>query len=582
MATKSARSAKRNQRASPQQPVHHGFRGWCATHPRLLFGLLSAVWVLLLYRNALLSPFVYDDISQVQQNPALLSWAGVLRYWSHAVPFTSTFLGSGGSYYRPIYWLSLGVDRALWGIHAPGFHFTNLAVHWANGLLVFLLWRELRVSLLISAAASLLWLCLPINSEVVIWIAARAYSLMACALLLGLLCAEWYLRARKPLALACYFVAGLCALLAHEEGILLLPLTLLLPHFFPTDHLERAPRRAFLPLCATGIGAAAVYFLLRHAAGGKSGPGSSSLLTIGLAFLKYLQWMVLPVRMSVERSTDLPVSRISFPAVGAILLVLLLLGVIVWLRYRSREAATGLLWMCLALLPFCGIVFIYQGMAERFDYVASLGFALAIAALAYRERGHWRDLVLGCVVLWALWGVWRLEARVDAWRDPATLYEASLKATPRSVGMLVNLGDIYLQRGDTGPAKDAYERALSLRPDYIGAMINLGAVYQQMGDRAAAAREYQRAISLAPAEEGAYANLGALLFAEGKADQAIQQFTKATELNPSDATAYYDLGAIYQNLGQRDQAIRMYQKVLALRPNDPETLANLARLRGGK
>ncbi len=580
MPSRTTSNAKRKQKAPSRRLAPRGFRAWCEGHPRVLFALLSAVWVLLLYRQALLSPFVYDDISQVQQNTALLSWTGVLRYWSHAVPFSSTFLGSGGSYYRPLYWLSLGLDRALWGIRAAGFHLTNLVLHWVNGLLIFLLWRKLRISVLISAAASLLWLCLPINSEVVIWIAARAYSLTTCALLLGLLCAQWYLGSRRPVALACYFVAGLCALLAHEEGILLVPLTLLVGYCF--SGLERAARRAWLSLSGTGIGAAAVYFLLRHAADGRSGPGASSPLVIGLAFLKYLQWMVLPLRMSVERSTDLPRSRISFSALGAMLIVLLLLGGIVWLRRRSREAAAGLLWMCLALLPFCGIVFIYQGMAERFDYVASLGFALAVAALAYRERGRWRDPVLGCVVLWALWGVWRLEARVDDWRDPATLYEASLKATPRSVGMLVNLGDTYLQRGDPEPARNAYQRALTLRPGYVGAMINLGAVYQQMGDRTAAAREYQRAIALAPAEEGAYANLGALLFAEGKPDQAIQQFTKAIALNPTDATAYYDLGAIYQNLGQRDQAIRMYQKVLALRPNDPETLANLARLQGGR
>lgn len=591
MPTKSTRSAKRLQSTQAQSPARPGLRSWCAAHPQLVFALLSALWVLLLYRNALRSPFVYDDISQVQQNTALLSWRGVLRYWLHAVPFTSTFLGSGGSYYRPLYWLSLGVDRSIWGLHAAGFHLTNLALHWLNGLLAFILWRRLRISLLISAAASLLWLCLPINSEVVIWTAARAYSLMACALLLALLCAQWYLRSRRAAALALYFIAGLCALLAHEEGILLLPLTLLLVYFttaddHPTGLPKPPPPRAAWTLCVTAIAAAAVYLLLRHAAGGKSGSGPSSALAIGLAFLKYLAWVVLPIRMSVERSTDLPVSRVSLAAIGALLLVLLFLGGIVWLRKRSREAATGLLWMAVALLPFCGIVFIYQGMAERFDYLASLGLTLAVAALAYRERGRSKDLVrdlvsdlvLGCVVLWALWGIWRLEARVNDWRDPAELYQASLQATPRSVGMLVNLGDTWLQRGDPAAARDAYLQALAIRPDYVGAIINLGAAYQQTGDRAAAAREYQRAITLAPAEEGAYADLGALLFAEGKADEAIRQFSKAVALNPSDATAYYDLGAIYQNTGQRDQAIRMYQRVLALKPNDPETLANLARL----
>jgi tetratricopeptide (TPR) repeat protein len=283
--------------------------------------------------------------------------------------------------------------------------------------------------------------------------------------------------------------------------------------------------------------------------------------------------------MSVERSTDLPANRLSLAAIGAIALVLVLVAAIVWLRKRSPEVAAGLLWMTVALLPFCGFVFIYQGMAERFDYLASLGFALAAAAVAYREQGRWRDVALGCVVLWALWGVWRLEARVEEWRDPETLYEASLRATPRSAGMLVNLGDTYLQRGDAQQARRLYEQALAVDPSYVGAIINLGAAYQQLGDRAAAEREYERAIALAPSAEGAHADLGALYFADGRTDAALQQLIKATKLNPSDATAYYDLGAIYQNTGRREDAERMYEKVLALRPNDPDTLRNLARLK---
>jgi tetratricopeptide (TPR) repeat protein len=549
-------------------------RSWFAAHPTALFALVSALWVLLLYRHALAAPFVYDDISHVQQNTALLSWRGVFGYWAHAVTFTSSFRGSGGSSYRPLYWLSLAVDRAIWGLNPAGFHFTNILLHWANGVLAFLLLRKLRVSLLVSAAATLLWLCLPINSEAVVWVAARAYLLMGCALLASLLAAQWYLRSGKMLGVGLFALATLVALLAHEEGILILPLMLLVAYV-----IDRAPRREWLVLCGAAGGAAVVYFLLRRAAVTPSGEGQASPWATGIAFLKYLRWMVLPVGMSVERSTDLPANRLSLAAMGAIALVLVLLAAIVWLRKRSPEVAAGLLWMTVALLPFCGVVFIYQGMAERFDYLASLGFALAAAAVAYREQGRWRDVALGCVVLWALWGVWRLEARVEEWRDPETLYEASLRATPRSAGMLVNLGDTYLQRGDAQQARRLYEQALAVDPSYVGAIINLGAAYQQLGDRAAAEREYERAIALAPSAEGAHADLGALYFADGRTDAALQQLIKATKLNPSDATAYYDLGAIYQNTGRREDAERMYEKVLALRPNDPDTLRNLARLK---
>ena len=37
--------------------------------------------------------------------------------------------------------------------------------------------------------------------------------------------------------------------------------------------------------------------------------------------------------------------------------------------------------MGIGLLPFCGIVFLYQGMAERYTYVASVGLALLVVML---------------------------------------------------------------------------------------------------------------------------------------------------------------------------------------------------------
>jgi protein O-mannosyl-transferase len=147
-----------------------------AHHSGLWFAIVSACWVALLYRHVIGAGFVYDDVAQIQDNPALTSWHSVREYARHAVPFNNEFRGIGGSFYRPLFWFSLSLDRALWGLNATGFHLTNLLLHWANGLLAFLLLKRSHVSILLSGAVCIIWLGLPINTEVVAWISGRSIA----------------------------------------------------------------------------------------------------------------------------------------------------------------------------------------------------------------------------------------------------------------------------------------------------------------------------------------------------------------------------------------------------------------------
>src|SRR5580704_6419217 len=152
--------------------------------------------MLFLYRGVIHAPFVYDDIDQIQKNASLLHLRTTLQYFHSAVPFTDNLRGFGGSFYRPFFWLSLAVDQKVWGLNPTGFHTTNIVLHWMVGLLGFFLLRRLRASVLVSAMSSLLWLGLPINSEVVAWVSGRSYSLMAIFLFLALLSSDWYLRSK--------------------------------------------------------------------------------------------------------------------------------------------------------------------------------------------------------------------------------------------------------------------------------------------------------------------------------------------------------------------------------------------------
>ncbi|HEY0263082.1 MAG TPA: hypothetical protein VGC07_01040, partial [Granulicella sp.] len=147
--------------AGKQSTRTASLRAWFTNEENLAFLLLAAVWIALLYGRALAAPFVYDDLDGVVNNPSLQSWhAFAARFPRAPVDFTTSLRGGGGSTYRPLYWLSLALDRRLWQLNPAGFHLTNLLLHLAVGCAGFRLLRSLRVALTPAALTVLIWLSL--------------------------------------------------------------------------------------------------------------------------------------------------------------------------------------------------------------------------------------------------------------------------------------------------------------------------------------------------------------------------------------------------------------------------------------
>jgi Flp pilus assembly protein TadD len=316
--------------------------------------------------------------------------------------------------------------------------------------------------------------------------------------------------------------------------------------------------------------------------------------------------------MSIERSSNTPQNSLSIQAILAWAGMLGIVGIAIIVRRKQPLIAAGLAWMWIALAPFCGLVPIYQGMAERFLYFASAGLALVVIAVAFSIPRHARPIALSIVAIWIIWSAWRLQSRLVDWADPASLYQSSLKGSPHSTKLFYNLGAVSEKRGDlvradlsyqsvlglqpeyepaiaglgnirlrlSDPkgAADLYRKALAIKPDDVSALTNYAASLAALGDLDNAEVQYKRAIALAPAKDDAYCGLGVILFREGDSLGAMLQFMKAQRAYPLDATPYYDLGGVYQKLGKLDAAAGFYRKALELSPGDADTIAALRSL----
>src|SRR5437868_3813496 len=92
---------------------------------RLLPYFVLVLWTGLIYVRAIPHPFVYDDQPQILRNPSIQNLSGTLEYFRHGVDFNNEFNSNAGKFYRPVFWLSLWADYAVWGPNPAGFHATN-------------------------------------------------------------------------------------------------------------------------------------------------------------------------------------------------------------------------------------------------------------------------------------------------------------------------------------------------------------------------------------------------------------------------------------------------------------------------
>jgi protein O-mannosyl-transferase len=538
--------------------------------------VLLFCWVILLYWQAFTAPFVYDDLSIIQKNSTITSLRSALTYFRAAVPYSTDFPGPAGFYYRPLIWLSFALDRGLWGLFAPGYHLTNILLHWLNGWLGFLLLRRLSVPLLPALGTCLIWLALPVNSEVVAWTSARSHCLVFSFVLLALLSCCWYVQTRRAAALAGYFICALSALLTHELGLVLLPFSAIV-----LTVLNGWRTRTFVPVLSLALAANVLYAVMRHQAGGTSPATFRSVWPVGLSYLKYLGWLLLPLRMSIERSTDTPPPTFSFASILALVLLSGAIAAAIVLRKKAPDTVSGLAWALLALLPVSGLAFLYQGMAERYDYMASGGLVFAAVSLHAHAARHrpLQNAIAVCLVAWTLCGAVRLYSRLGDWSTETKLYQSSLEATPRSWILLLNLGNAYLQRGDLAHAVSTYEQALRVKPDASKAIANLGAALEMGGDFAGAEQQFRRALALDPNQPDIYSDLGTVVYEQGRMNEAATLFRKAISLNPRDATSYFNLGVLYAHAGHAEIAARMYEQALQINPEYPDAVRALRLLR---
>ena len=116
---------------------------------------------------------------------------------------------------------------------------------------------------------------------------------------------------------------------------------------------------------------------------------------------------------------------------------------------------------------------------------------------------------------------------------------------PASNPILVNLGVVLEQRGETDVAEAFYLRAVQQSTPPPQAHKNLGDLAYRRGDEAGARAHYERAVRLDPAlGDDTYLKLGELAYTDGDSEGARELWQRALELNPGNEVVRTNLALV--------------------------------------
>ncbi len=542
-----------------------------------------------IYGQTITHAFVnYDDNMYVMENMNVQ--AGLtLKSIEYA------FVTEKALYFHPLTWMSLMLDHDLYGMHAGGYHITNLILHTASSVLLFLALRLLTGAFWPSAAVAALFAVHPLNVESVAWVAERKGVLSAFFWMLALGAYGRYVRRGGALRYAAVAVAFLGGLMS-KPMMLTLPCALLLLDCWPLDRVtlaeplavtaKKATRLAVekIPLFLLTALSALSTFVMQSRGHNIDVAGKVSLATrCANAMVIYVLYLLQTLWPSgLAAFYPYPDTRPLWQ-VGGAALVLATVTLFALSQMRRRPyLIVGWLWYLGTLAPVIGLVRIGDfSHADRYTYIPSLGLYFMAAWGVADLATAWKlpksvvaaasGAALAALALCA--GV-----QTSHWKNDWTLFSHAVDVGQESCVAYTNMGMAAKDQGRRDDAEKYLKRALELNPKYIAAINHLALLAMDEERREDAAAYLKQALELDSAEPNALNNLGLLDMELGHYDEARECLNKVLQVRPDDINALNNLGKLSMDEGRNDEAMTLLKQALGLKPDHVNAHINLGIL----
>ena len=586
----------------------------------LLFIVVFLVYFLSIFRNE----FVWDDLGFIFEWPEThtLSWNNFESYWKGVVPE-----GQGGVY-RPIRSIFYAVSYWLWKGQPLGYHFQAAIVQGLASVVVYLLSKKLLQNSQVAYLAGWIFGLHPIHAEAVTWVTA---SFDTIGFLFLLLSVYWYLSFSESNSKVAYVLSLLLATIAYftNEMTLVLPGLLALNHIYTqfrknkkvvwnrwfTEILRLAPFGVMVLIyCYIRFGVLEIFS--REGQYLFNSPAITGMV-MAVGLVKYLGLLVIPINLMINHQLlpginglfyhDFFYGNVGYvPSISntTIMLHVALLATLGYLAYRLKRkiplVGWFLGWFVLSLLAVLQIFPQSIIFAERYLYIASVGFSILLSSLIYRffQNHLIRKIVISVLLLSysfvlvtynLVWSdgftFWKYQAQVappsaliysDLGREYAVKQdldnaqywlEKAFEVNPRNVLAISNLGAVYALQEDFEKALEMQQLALDIRPSYASAILNQASAYYDLQNYEKAAELYQQFLTFDSDNIEALSKLAKCFHELFVYNQAEKWYLKALELEPYNIDVINNLGNLYLNWGKYQASLEQFTYLKELAPD---------------
>jgi tetratricopeptide (TPR) repeat protein len=557
----------------------------------LLLTILAVV-VILIYVPTLTTPFIFDDINNIRDNPHIRVPSLDLKNLARA-GFQSPVNT------RPVANISFALNYYLHGYNLVGFHVANILIHLATGLFLYalakatLLTPALRTQydqyIWIPFFTAFIWIVHPVQTQSVAYLVQRMNSLAAMFYVLSMLCYVQFRmaadRRNKLLWLGGCFLAGLLAFGSKEISATLPVFILLYEWYFFQELNLKWGRRQWLMLAGSGL-----LFILISLFYFQNDPLTRILASyhhrdftlvervltqfrVVVFYISLLLWPQ-PSRLNLDHDFALSYSLFNpMTTLFSLMIILALLVLAIVTARRNPLLSYGILWFFGNLVIESSVIGL-ELVFEHRTYLPSMMVIFAAVALFFRYLNPGKRGVIGLCIVGTLFTAWTLE-RNRIWTDEITLYRDCVEKSPAKARPYNNLGAALIHQGRLQEAIEHLQAALKIEPDYADAHYNLGSAFARLGDLEKGIYHFNETLRLEPKNLKALNNLGVALVLQGRVNEAIKHLEAALKIKPSDADLHNNLGFALMDQGELDAAVEHLSRALALDPRHLGAYNNL-------
>lgn len=552
-------------------------------NPHLWTALLVAAITLLTYLPTLQNGFVnWDDGTMVYDNPYIRTLTFNSWRWANL------------DLWIPLTMFSFAFDSAVWGLNPKGFHLSNIFLHTANTLLVYILIVKASESyvykgkfniktIIAGIVTSLLFGIHPMHVESVAWITERKDVLYSFFFLLSLISYLKYTSedSKKVRYYFCSLIFFTLSLMSKPMAVSL-PAVLLVLDLYPLKRLTiegglisfKAVLVEKIPFLLLGV-LFSLGTLMMHRTEGSVTSLSFLERIFATAYycIFYLIKMFLPFEL--VPLYDSPLNKGFFTFNFIVFFITFVIITFFSIRSLKRGRLFFAIWVyyLVTLAPVTGITgdFGKQTVADHFIYMPSLGpFILAgLFATTLIERcskRFWKTLSIAAIfIILSILGI-KTVNQIGIWKDSLTLWSYEIKYVPNSALAYYNRGTAYGHAGKYQESLNDFDMLIKLAPKYPEAYYNRGTTFEKLGEYQFAIKDFEMTISNDPKFKKAYNSLGGVHLILGNYSEAVHNFDLAIKLDNRYFDAYYNRGIAFRKMSKNYEAIKDFDMAIDLAP----------------